>query len=161
MTWTQGSPWHCQDAEKQLRHVFDSKHTSLKVKLRLYEAAVCWLLTYGCETWDLDAVTIRRINGANSTMLARITGRSIPTEARPLTTSYDLVKKIRERRLRWLGHIIRAGPESIMYQALITQHSMGRSDNLLMDAPPHNSIDDLRVIANDRKVWRALVHNLK
>ena len=79
----------------KLRHIFDSPHISLKVKLRLYEAAVCSLLTYGCETWDLDTDTIRKINGANSVILARITGKSIPTEARPHTTSFDLVKKIR------------------------------------------------------------------
>ena len=46
----------------KLRHVFDSPHISLKVKLRLYEATVCSLLTYGCETWDLDVHTIRKIN---------------------------------------------------------------------------------------------------
>ena len=77
----------------KLHHVFDSPHVSLKVKLRLYEAAVCSLLTYGCETWNLDVLTMRKINGANSLMLARITGRSIPTEARPLTTRFNLVKK--------------------------------------------------------------------
>ena len=99
----------------KLRHIFDSPHISVKVKLRLYEAAVCSLLTYGCETWDLDSVTMKRLNGANSVMLARITGQSIPVEARPQTTSFNLIKKIRERRLRWLGHIIRAGPDSIMY----------------------------------------------
>ena len=136
----------------KLRHMFDSPHISQKVKLRLYEAAVCSLFTYGCETWNLDVNTMRKINGANSAsaMLARITGRSIATEARPVTTSFNLVKKIRERRLRWLGHIIRAGPGSTMYQALVIQHSMGHSGNLLMDAPPHTSIDDLRHIANDR-----------
>ena len=100
----------------KLRHIFDSPHISLKVKLRLYEAAVCSLLTYGCETWNLDTHTIRRINGANSTMIARFTGQSIPAEARSVTTSFDLVKKIRERRFRWLGHIVRAGPSSIMYR---------------------------------------------
>ena len=120
----------------KLRHVFDSPHITLKVKLRLYEAAVCSLLTYGCETWNLDDLTIRRINGANSTMLVRFTGQSIPAEGRPLTTSFNLVKKIRERRFRWLGHIARAGPSSIMYQALVTPHSMGLTGNLLMDAPP-------------------------
>ena len=145
----------------KLRHIFDSPHIPLKVKLRLYEAAVCSLLTYGCETWDLDITTTRKINGANSAMLARITGKSIPAEARPATTSFNLVKKIRERRLRWLGHIIRAGPNSIMYHALITQHSMGHSGNLLMDAPPHESIDDLRPIASDRNKWRALVRQLQ
>ena len=77
----------------KLRHVFDSPHISQKVKLRLYEAAVCSILTYGCETWNLDVNTIRKLNAANSAMLARITGRPIATEARPLTTSYDLVKK--------------------------------------------------------------------
>ena len=34
----------------QLRHIFDSKHIPLRLKIRLYEAAVCSLLTYGCET---------------------------------------------------------------------------------------------------------------
>ena len=145
----------------KLRHIFDSPHLPLKVKLRLYEAAVCSLLTYGCETWDLDTVTMRRINGANSVMLARITGNPIPTEARPLTTSFNLLKKIRERRLRWVGHIIRAGPESIMYQTLVTQHVMGHTGNLLTDAPPHNSIEDLRPLANDRCRWKALVRDLQ
>ena len=130
--------------------MFGSKSLSVKIKLRLYEAAVCSILTYGCETWDLDTVTMRRINGANSVMLARITGRSIPTEARSHTTSFNLVQKIRERRFRWLGHIVRAGSGSIMYQALVVQYSMGRTGNLLMDDPYHNSIDDLRPIANDR-----------
>ena len=37
--------------------------------------------------------TMHKLNGANSAMLARITGRPIATEARPLTTSFDLVKK--------------------------------------------------------------------
>ena len=144
----------------KLRNVFDSPHISQKVKLRLYEAAVCSILTYGCETWNLDEQTMRKLNGANSSMLARITGRSIATEARPLTTSFDLVKKIRERRFRWLGHIVRAGPGSIMYQALIVQHTMGHTGNLLMDAPPHNTIDDLRLIANDRCRWKALARSL-
>ena len=131
------------------------------VKLQESRPAVCSLLTYGCETWNLDDHTIRRINGVNSTMLVRFTGQSIPAEARPLTTSFNLVKKIRERRFRWLGHIVRAGPSSIMYQALVTQHSMGLTGNLLMDAPPHQSIDDLRSIADNRGRWKALARNLK
>ena len=73
----------------KLHNIFDSPHIPLKVKLWLYEAAVCSLLTYGCETWDLDTPTIRKINGANSAMLARITDRSIQAEVRPLTTSYN------------------------------------------------------------------------
>ena len=52
------------------------------------------------------------------------------------------------------------GPRSTMYQALVVQHAMGHSGNLLMDAPPHNCIDELRHIANDRCRWKALARSL-
>ena len=54
---------------------------------------MCSLLTYGCETWNLDANAMCKIDGVNSVMLARITGRSVPTEACPVTTSFNLVIK--------------------------------------------------------------------
>ena len=50
----------------RLRSIFDSEVITLNLKLRLYEVAVCSLLTYGCETWDIDEKTRKRINGANS-----------------------------------------------------------------------------------------------
>lgn len=120
----------------RLRPIFDSDAITLDLKLRLYEAAVCSLLTYGCETWDINEKTRKRINGANSVMLARITGKSIPQEARPQSTSLNLVRRIRMRRHRWLGHILRLGPDSITYQVLKVQHQLNAEGNLLMDAPP-------------------------
>lgn len=113
----------------KLCHIFDSPHIPLKrksssdcMKRRFVRSSH---LTYGCETWDLDTITTRKINGANSVMLARITGRPIPSEARPSTTSLNLIKKIRERRLCWLGHghIIRADPNSVMYYVSNTHHT--------------------------------------
>ena len=82
-----------------LRHLFNSPDLSISIKLRLYSAAVCSIITYGCETWYLNDTATRRINGANSRMLARITGRSIQQEARPASTSLDIVKHIRKIRL--------------------------------------------------------------
>jgi len=38
----------------QLRNILDSKIIGMKLKLRLYEASVCSLLTFGCETWTLN-----------------------------------------------------------------------------------------------------------
>ena len=66
-----------------LRNVFDSKELPIKLKLRLYKAAVCSILTYGCETWRITPPVMRQINGANSRMLSRLTGKSIPQETRP------------------------------------------------------------------------------
>ena len=71
----------------RLRAIFDSKVITLKLKLRLYEAAVCSLMTYGCETWNIDEKTRKRINGANSIMLTRITGNSPSRSALDLNES--------------------------------------------------------------------------
>ena len=145
----------------RLRPIFDSKIITQKLKLRLYEAAVCSLMTYGCETWLIDEKTRKRINGANSVMLARITGNPIPYEARPATTSLDLIRRIRMRRHRWVGHILRLGPGSIVFQALRDQSQMNMEGNLLMDVPPHSSITDLARQAKDRARWRELTHAIR
>ena len=139
----------------RLINIFSSKCISLRLKLRLYEAAVCSILTYGCETWTLCPKMIQRLNGVNSTILARITNKPIQQEARALTTSLNLVRKIRVRRLKWLGHILRAGPQSLMFCALKAQSEMGHQGNLLMDAPTHTSIEDLVPLAMDRGSWRS------
>ena len=103
---------------------------------------------------------MRQINGANSRMLARITGKTIPQEARPMTCSFNLVKAIRKRRLKWLGDILRNGPNRLTYQAIKEQRSLGLPGNLLMDAPPHNSLEELAIKAKDRAQWRILVASI-
>ena len=135
------------------RHIFASTAISLQLKLRLYDVAVCSLLTYGCETWALCEKTRRCINGANSRMLTHITGKSVREEARPLTTSLNLVRRIRIRRYRWLGHILRTSPHRLIHQAIKCQAIMDSPGNLLMDAPPFSSPQDLREQAADRATW--------
>ena len=82
-----------------LRHLFNSKDLTIHLKLRLYDAAVLSLLTYGCESWTLSPKIVKRLNGANSRILASFTGgKSILQEARPATTSFDFMKKIRKQR---------------------------------------------------------------
>ena len=108
----------------------------MKLKIRLYAASVCSLLIYGAETWILHEAVQRKIRGANSLMLARITGRSFRDEARTTTTSYDLLSRIRVTRLRWLGHILREGEDRLMCQAVKGQRVIGKFGDLLMDAPP-------------------------
>ena len=97
----------------QLRHILDSDKIDINLKLHLYETSVCSLLTFGCETWSLNRQVPGPINGTNSRMLTRFTGKSIPAEVRPATYSFNLIRKIRQRRLRWVGHILRQGPVHI------------------------------------------------
>ena len=144
-----------------LRHVLDAKQLSVGLKLRLYKAAVCSILTYGCETWRLTPSVMRTINGANSKMLSRFTGKTIPQEARAVSSTFNLVRHIRIRRLKWLGHILRAGPSRLIYQAVEEQRRLGLPDNILMDAPPHLSLVELAIKAKDRATWKAVAKNIQ
>ena len=94
-------------------------------------------------------------------MLASFTGKTIQQEARPLSTSLDLVLRLRKTRMRWLGHIIRGGKHQLTYQAVKAQLLSNTKGSLLMDAPPHTCLEDLIPLAEDRKAWRAMVRNLK
>ena len=138
----------------------NGKRHPLRMKLRLYEAAVVSLLTYGSETWFLNPRACRKLRGANSRMLAWITGNSIPHEARPATTSFNIIRKIRIRRLRWVGHILRAGPQNPSYQALKSLHSNPIPGSLLTDVPTKNTIEEVAILAKDRAAWSELIHNI-
>ena len=140
--------------------MFDSPDLSITIKLRLYQAAVCSILTHGCESWSLTPAVMKKLNGANSKMLARFTGKSIPQEARRATCSFDLVRSIRVRRFKWLGHILRAGPSRLIYQAVEEQRRLALPGNILMDAPPHSGLMDLASQARDRQAWRAMSKKL-
>ena len=94
------------DRMGQLRHIFNA-HISMSVKMKIYKTAICSLLTYGCEAWDLSERAMAMINGANARCLCRFTGKDAHQEASARTRSYDLVRAIRQRRLRWLGHLLR------------------------------------------------------
>ena len=119
----------------QLRHVFDSPFMGDRLKLRLYKVAVCSLMTYGCEAWTLSEKVMRKLNGANSQMLSRITGQTVRQEARSCTTSYNILKHIRVMRLNYLGLILRGNPNSLTFDAVHQQFQMGTPGNLLMDTP--------------------------
>ena len=143
-----------------LRHVFNSPHLSLTLKLRLYSAAVCSVLMYGCESWFLTTDVLRVINGANSRLLSRFTDKTVQQEARPNTTSLNLIRRIRKLRLRWLGQILRSGNHRLIFKAVEAQHKFGMTGGLLMDAPPFVNVQDLILLANDQEAWCAIVRKI-
>ena len=99
---------------------------------------------------------MRRLNGCNSQMLARITGRDVQTEARSATSSFDLIKNIRTRRLKWLGQILRGDQTRILFKAIEQQHVAQDPGNLFMDTPNHVSLEDMIVLAKDKTYWKSL-----
>ena len=144
----------------KLWNILDEDVIDLTLKLRLYAASVCSVLTFGCETWNLDKETLKFLDGANSRMLSRFTCKTIPQEARPATTSFNLIRKIRQRRLRWVGHILRSGPSRIIYKDLVTQRNLNHEGNLLTDVPPHVSMRSLSEMDMDRAAWSEYVNDI-
>ena len=89
-------------------------------------------------------------------MLARITENEVCYEARSTTSSFDVVKLVRIRRLRWLGQILRGDQNRFLFKAIETKLTMDIPVNLLMDAPANTSLEDLVTLAQDKGFWTSL-----
>ena len=95
-----------QQRHGKMRHIWKSKDLHPRLKMRLYVSAVLSIMVYGSEAWRLTQEVQKAINGANSKMVAAITGRTIQEEAQKEGETYDAVTGIRVTRLKWLGCIL-------------------------------------------------------
>ena len=120
---------------------------------------MCTQLVYGSKAWNLDEEAVRTLNGVNSKLLHRITGRPVQEEARD-GRSFDLVRWIRTRRAQWLGHILRMEPSRMLHRAVQYMHGSRKKGDLLMDAPEY-SWTELVQLAHNRDAWRALVKSIR
>ena len=74
--------------------------------------------------------------------------------------SFDLVARLRSRRLRWAGHILRQKETSLLRRVFLAQLEQEleeggiRPGGLLMDAPDFESVEQLVELASDREEWR-------
>ena len=69
---------------------------------------------------------------------------------------------IRERRLRWLGHIERAGPGHLIYILLHSQMNNGsRARGKQQHAYRHAVVEDMKKADIDPKTWQALALDRK
>ena len=149
-----------QQRHGKMRHIWKSQDLHPRLKLRLYVASVLSIMAYGSEAWRLTAEAQKTINGANSKMVAMITGRTIHEEAREGKT-YDAVAGIRATRMKWLGCILRLGEKRMIFKAVKTLYHHRQSGDLLMDAPGSEDWEDLVKQAKDEKKWQQAVRAIK
>ena len=83
----------------KMRHIWGNKDLHVNLRMRLYKSSVCSIMTYGSEAWRITPEVSAALNGANSSMVSKITGKSIREEASEGKT-FDLVKWIRARKLQ-------------------------------------------------------------
>ena len=109
------------------KRVWENSKLTDHTKVQVYRACVLSTLLYACETWTLKAHQERRLHVFHMRCLRRILGISwedkVPNSsvlARANTPSmYTLLK---QRRLRWLGHVCRMEdgriPKDLLYGEL-------------------------------------------
>ena len=65
----------------KFRHIWTAGDLHLNLRMRLYKACICSILTYGSEAWRITAEVAKALNGANARMVIVITGRTPQQEA--------------------------------------------------------------------------------
>ena len=81
--------------------------------------------------------------------------------------TYDLVGEIRRQRLTFTGHVLRYGEERLTRRVLLAYFSRFRGPleypegSILEDAPKHRNLEELIVLANDRKRWQEEVGRIE
>ena len=135
-----------------------TEHRLLRaLKLRTYQLAVCSTLTHASEAWTLT----EPVNGFNSRCLHIITGQDYRVTA--TAPEYDLLLAIRQRRLRYLGHILRMPESRVVWRALVALAKGGTvypKGSLFMDCQTME-MHQLVALAQRRSAWNALAKQLR
>ena len=148
----------------ELHEVWRSPKISTDAKIRIYACAVVSVLTYGNEIWLFSEKIKAKLRGWNARCLALITGREHREET--VDPTFDILERLRARRLRWAGHILRSEESNLLRRVLLAEAQQeleaghATAGGLLMDAPTFRSVEELLGFAEDREGWRFLVSGL-
>ena len=104
--------------------VWTNPKLTVKTKMIVYNACVVSTLMYGSETWTTYARQEKRLNSFHPRSIRRILGiswqdRVSNTEVLSRANLASMFTLLRQRRLRWLGHVYRMEdgriPKDILY----------------------------------------------
>jgi hypothetical protein len=103
---------------------------SRNVKVKIYKTIILPVVLYECETWSLTLREEHRLTVFENRVLRRIFGpkrdevtgelRKLHNEGlRNLHSSPDIIRQVKSRRMRWVGHMARMGEDRNMYKVLV------------------------------------------
>jgi hypothetical protein len=90
-------------------------YISIKTKCKLYKTLIRPVLLYGCETWASNRYNEEKIVIFKGKVLGKIYGPSCDNgrwrirynnERYQLFGEPDIIREIKARRLKWLGHFL-------------------------------------------------------
>ena len=165
------------------------REISLRTKIKIYKAVVRSVLLYGAETWCMRVEERRQLEVFDHSCLRRVTrtrwqDRISNADVRVKCELEVVTRTIQERRLRWLGHVLRRPDTEIVNQVLHAKPLRGWKqrrggqrktwlDTVKEDVTPLSgpTVYGLKTwnqswlqlteqAAKDRKMWRASVRDL-
>ncbi|KAI5734314.1 hypothetical protein M8J77_004982 [Diaphorina citri] len=101
-----------------VRDLIWNKKVPMKCKKVLFNTYYVPILTYGCETWTMRKKDNTRMQAAEMKFLRSMVGKTRRDrirniDIRKMVDIESLEEKMRERRLKWYGHVMRMNDERL------------------------------------------------
>lgn len=145
--------------------VWNNNHLSVRTKIMVYQASIVSILLYGAETWTTYAKHERKLNAFHMRCLRSILGvtwkdKITNEEVLARTQLPSLTALLKQRRLRWLGHVYRMDitrlPRQVMLGAVAdARRSVGRPLLRFKDCTKR----DLALFNIEQGEWEKLARN--
>ena len=144
------------------QRVWNNKKLTIRTKVAVYRACVLSTLLYASEAWTLYSKQEKRLSAFHMRCLRRILGISwqdhvTNNEVLQQAGMPSMPTLIRQRRLRWLGHVCRMEdgriPKDILYSELARgKRTAGRPHLRYKDVCK----GDMKALAIDTNSWEEL-----
>ena len=154
---------------QNMAHIWKSRGLSKGLKLRFLQATVFAIALYGSEAWALTKMNRKRIEAFEMwcyRRLLRVSWQDKRTNIwvlEQIGSELVLLKYIRERKLRYFGHVIRREvslEKQIIQGTVEGRRGRGRPTTAWTDdikAWNGGSMAAATNLARDRKAWRTLI----
>ena len=103
-----------------VQNLLSSRLLSKNKKIKIYRTIILPVVLYGCETWSMILREERRLRVFENRVLRRVFGpkrdevtgewRKLHNEEfRDIYSLPNIVRVVKSRRMRWVGHVARMG----------------------------------------------------
>jgi len=139
----------------KLRHIWADSRLSKRLKLAIYSTYIVSVLTWGLPAWKLGEAEQRKLRHWNARQLTRLLQTKAEDYAEVVRKQFhepefDLVGKLRARRMRWLGHTLRLAESSLLRQVMMRGETPQPGSVLADEAvPAHSSMEELAELAGN------------